>query len=241
MIAIYSIGDAPSAGRYLEGRWGLISFAYWGTSWLRGIEKVLPKLGNLVVDSGAFTIWNGERTGKLEPGRLSLESYARWLSEEAPPHAMALSFDVIGDGRASMLNHQRLCQLLPGRNLVPIWHEGDDLDLLDSYVASSEVVALGRIEGRRSKPKALEFYDAAFNRHPDARFWALGNSTAETLEPYPFYCFDATGWQRNAAYSEKHGWPWNRCSKDTRIRAHVEAISTIAHRPDRQLGLWRAF
>ena len=238
MRAIFAVGDARSAARYLTGEWALISFAYWGTSWLRGIEDALVSFAGLVVDSGAFTIWNRELTGKAQPGALTVETYARWLLEEAPPHECALSFDVIGDGEASLRQHLSLLRLVGDRrNIVPIYHEGDDPCLLDTYVASSGLVALGRTEGRRSERKTLDFYDFCFNRYPEGKFWGLGNSSPKTLEPYPFDRFDSTGWQRNAAYSEALGWPWNRTSKDLRIRAHVEAIKTITHRPSRQLSL----
>lgn len=241
MKPIFAIGDAPTAGRYLVRQWGLISYAYWGTSWLRGIDKVLPQLTGLVLDSGAFTIWQRELRGQAPPGGLNVETYARWLVEVAPSHNWALSLDVIGNGRASMAQYQQLRALVGNKsNLVPVWHEGDDLDLLDSYVASAPLVALGRTDGRRNKRKSFEFYDEAFNRFPEGKFHALGNSDPETLEPYPFESFDSTGWQRNAIYSEKHGWPWNRASKDTRIKAYVEAVCTISHRPAKQLSLWRS-
>ena len=73
--------------------------------------------------------------------------------------------------------------------------------------------------------------DAAFNAYPDGAYHLLGNSTAELIEPYPAKSFDATSWQRDAAYGESQGWPWNRVSKKTRMRAYIEAIETIQHRP----------
>lgn len=237
MRAIFAVGDARSAAKYLPGRWALISYAYWGTSWLEGIEKVASTFAGLVIDSGAFTIWNREQSGKAPPGGITVESYAEFLTKEAPQHAWALSLDVIGNAEASMAQFARLRALLPSRNIVPIYHEGDPIEHLDAYCAASDLVALGRIEGRRSERKSLEFYDTVFNHCPGGKFHALGNASPATLELYPFDSFDSTTWQRNAAYSNALGWPYNRCSKDTRIQAFLEATETIAYRPARQLSL----
>ena len=238
MRAIFAVGDSRSAAKYLAGQWALISYAYWGTSWLDNLDTALAVFAGLVIDCGAFTIWQRELKGEAKPGAINVETYARFLLEEAPPHEWALSFDVIGNGPASMRQHLQLMGLLgEKRNIVPVYHEGDSLDLLDAYIATSDLVALGRTDGRRSERKTFEFYDAVFNRHPNGVFHALGNSSPTTIEPYPFASFDSTGWQRNAAYSNALPWPYNRVSKDLRIRAHIEAITTIAHRPIRQLSL----
>lgn len=237
MRAIFAVGDASSAARYLAGRTVLASYAYWGTSWLRGFEAHLPLFSGLVIDSGAFTSWQRVQKGQ-SPRATTVEEYAQWLVESAPPCLWALTLDVIGDAAASLDQYGRLAKLVSGRvAVVPVFHEGSPPEHLDAYVASSDLVAVGRTDGRRSERKTLEFYDSVFNRWPDGKFHALGNSNPKTLEPYPFASFDSTSWQRDAAYSEAAGWPWSRTSKETRIRAYVEAIETISHRPPKQLRL----
>lgn len=234
MKAFFAVGDSHTAYRLLHGRRILISFAYVGSSWLprRDVPELAAAASEVLIDSGAFTAW---RSGKpIELGR-----YVDWLSTEAPAASGAFVLDVIGDAEASARNHARMRELLPPwrDRLVPVWHEGDPLEHLDEYVARASIVGLGRIEGRRSELKTLDFYDLAFNRHPNARFHALGNASPSTLEPYPFTSFDSTTWQRDAAYSNAAKWPYNRCSRDTRMRAHVEAAETIVHRPATQLRI----
>jgi len=95
--------------------------------------------------------------------------------------------------------------------------------------------------GKAGVKKTFAFYDEVFNRYPSGKFHALGNANPLTLEPYPFTSFDSTGWQRDAGYSNDVGWPYNRCTRTTRMLAYIEATTTIEHRPPRQLGLrWRA-
>lgn len=231
MKAYFAVGDSHTALKFLAGHRMLVSFAYVGSTFLPA--KAVAELGGasagLMIDSGAFTAW---RKGKP----ISLESYSTWLLN-APPHDVALTLDVIGDADASILNWDTLRQIHPG--IVPVWHEGDPVEHLDEYVAGATIVALGRIAGRRSAQKTLEFYDAAFNRH-EHKYHALGNADPAQLEPYPFDSFDSTGWQRDAVYTHSKSWPFNRCAKETRLRAYIEATETIEHRPAAQVTLGEA-
>lgn len=235
MKAIFAVGDVQTATRMLAGRSALVSFAYVGTRWVP--RALLPKLAavvaDLTIDSGAFTAW---RQGKP----IDLGRYIDWLLCDAPPFSHAIALDVIGDAEASVRNWRHMLELAPSLapRLMPVWHEGDPEEHLEEYAARAPIVGLGRIEGRRSEQKTFAFYDEAFNAQPDGRFHALGNASPTTLEPYPFASFDSTGWQRDAAYSNAARWPFNRCSKETRIRAYIEATCSIEHRPARQLRLF---
>lgn len=231
MESFFAIGDAATAIRLLAGRRALVSFAYVGTNWVpvAKLAQIAGVTSALMIDSGAFTAWR-----KGLP--LDVGAYIAWLAADAPPFAWAIAGDVIDDAAASLTNWRAMPRL-DGR-AVPVFHEGEPVEHLDEYVATSQRCALGRIGGRRSESKTFEFYDLVFNRHPDAKFHALGNASATTLEPYPFASFDSTGWQRDAAYSNAARWPFSRCSKETRMRAYVEATESIEYRPAKQTSLF---
>lgn len=230
MKAYFAVGDSSTAIRLLAGHRALISFAYVGSSFLptKKVSELASVTSGLMIDSGAFTAW---RKGSA----IQLDAYSRFLLT-APVHEWAIALDVIGDAEASVANWRLMRQRHP--TIVPVWHEGDPVSILDEYASAGGLIGLGRIEGRRSDQKTLEFYDAAFNRHPDTMFHALGNANPMQLEPYPFYSFDSTGWQRDAAYSQSHKWPYNRCTKETRMRASIEATETIEHRAPKQQPLF---
>jgi hypothetical protein len=233
MRAFFAVGDGRTAARMLTGRNVLLSFAYLGTSWLpaKCVSAITSGALSVMVDSGAFTAW---KQGKA----IDLEDYLRWLEAPAFTFETAIALDVIGDADASVSNWQRMRARAPHVRLMPVWHEGDPIEHLDEYAARAPIVGLGRIEGRRSEVKTLEFYDAAFNRWPTLAMHALGNANPTTLEPYPFASFDSTGWQRDAAYSNAARWPFNRCSRETRMRAYLEATETVEHRPAKQMRLF---
>jgi len=234
MKAFFAIGDAHTGIKFLSDKRVLFSFAYVGTNWLPNhkLAEVCAGSPEVMIDSGVFTAWKQGKT-------IELETYVDWLKNTAPAFRWCMALDVITDAKASLAQWRKMISSAPtlASSIVPVWHEGDPLDILDEYVSLSELVALGRIEGRRSEQKTYEFYDAAFNAYPEGRFHALGQANPVHLEPYPFASFDSTGWQRDAAYSNAARWPFNRCSKETRLRAYIEAIETIEHKPPKQLSL----
>lgn len=209
-------------------------------------------------DSGAFTAWQRRKKSRCEacgmraqlPGdvchvckeqgqtTLSVEAWASFIVEHAASFSYFVTLDEIGDGAASLVNWTRLLQLVPAKHhakLVPVWHEGDPVEHLHEYDPSARLVGLGRTTGRHAgaagKKATRVFYDAAFNAFPSGAFHLLGNGTPETIQPYPARSFDATTWQRDSAYAESHGWPWSAVTKETRMRAYIEAIETISYQP----------
>lgn len=239
MTPIYAVGDAWTALRMLEGHAMLVSHAYLGSSFVPW-EKLLELRAAaplLWADCGAFTQWTRAQKGKPHVA-LTVEGWAAFVVERAETFDRFISLDEIGDAEASLKNWLRLLELVPSElheKIIPVWHEGDPLEHLDAYDPSARLVALGRTTGRRpgreGRRATFAFYDDAWNAYPDALYHSLGNCNPDLLQPYPFRTFDATTWQRDAAYSEELGWPWCSVSKDTRMRAYIEATDQIRHIP----------
>lgn len=227
MEAIFAVGAASVAVRILAGRSALVSFAKIGTNFCptKSVEKLLKVCPRVVLDSGAFSAWTLGTP-------IDLSKYIDHVREHGGRFAWCAALDAIGDGPQSVTNWHAMRASLPelASKIVPVFHEGEPLELLDEYTAAGGLVGLGRTEGRLSKPKTFAFYDACFNRAPGAKFHAFGNGSPETLEVYPFASFDCTTWERDSSYGGSHGWPWSSASKNTRMTAYVEALSTIRHR-----------
>jgi hypothetical protein len=234
LLAYFGVGDAGTALKMLAGRRAMVSFAYYGTSYVsaQAFDRLLGACSGVAVDSGAFTAW---RKG-LRDWPAHAERYKAFLRSFEGRFDFAVSLDVIGDAEASL--RAWLDLTAEGFNVVPVWHEGDPLEHLDAYGPADRLVGLGRTEGRRCKTKGLAFYDDAFNHYPAGRFHALGNASPEQLSLYPFHSFDAVTWQLNSTYAGKFGWPWSACSKQTRMLAYLEASETIAYVPAKQLDLF---
>lgn len=237
MNAIFAVGAASVAKRLLSGRRALVSFAFIRAGrWVRLSDAVALSsvCRGVWCDSGAFTAWT-------QGAPIPLDEYTDFLDRNHSLFERVVALDVIGDGRASHDNWARMMSADRAwrDKLIPVFHEGDDVSLLDHYMEGSSTVGLGRTFGRKSKAATFAFYDLAFNRYPLGRFHAFGNGSPETLEPYPFESFDCTTWERDATYGGSHGWPWSAASKEARMRAYVEAFETIRYRggPARQMDI----
>jgi hypothetical protein len=260
MVPVFATGDASTAIRLLPGKAVLVSHAWLGSSFVPWdlLQILLDVAGEVTADCGAFTRWQRRLKGKCESCGIvttalgericekcktkaplfTLELWAEFIECHHHRYKRFVAPDVIGDAVASMANWQQLLAMLPPRHrhrVMPVWHEGDPIEHLEEYDPASRLVSIGRTKGRQAgaagKKATRVFYDAAFNAFPDGDFWALGNGNPETLEPYPFHYFDQTTWQRDSAYSQSHGYPWSAVSKDTRMRAYIEASETITYRP----------
>lgn len=223
MRAFFAVGDGATAVRMLGGRRVLVSFANLGV-WIteahvEQLEKTSPEI---LYDSGAFTAWNSGRT-------IALAEYDAFIERRHGQGRRFLALDVIGSLEQSIAQYE-LLRARFGEVIVPVWHEGEPLDALGAYLERAPVVAIGRTAARR-QPRAvtLTLYDEVFNAFPSAKLHALGVGRPELLEPYPWDSFDATSWQRDAAYSASLGWPYSACSKETRMRAYVEATEAIRY------------
>jgi hypothetical protein len=260
MIPVFAVGEAGKAIRLLEGRAALVSAAYIGTTWLpeEKLSTLLEVVCECTKDCGAFTRWQRRLKGECEAcgkkgmglaqrlcepcdeaGKiLTVESWAQDVVANAARFKRFIALDEIGDAQASLDNWIELLRLVPRdlhHQLMPVWHEGDPIEHLQEYDPGSRLVAIGRTKGRQAgnagRKATRVFYDEAFNEFPEGDFWALGNGNPETLQPYPFSHFDQTTWERDSAYGESHGWPWSAVSKDTRMRAYIEATESICYRP----------
>ena len=111
MKAFFAVGDASTAARMLIGRRVLFSFAYIGSSWLpeKHMKPLCAGASDIMVDSGAFTVWN--RGEAIDIGR-----YVAWLLSRTMPYSTAISLDVIGDADSSV----KIGNALQPKCLIPV-------------------------------------------------------------------------------------------------------------------------
>lgn len=198
--------------------------------------RALTDLGcELVFDSGAFQAW----TKGVAMDVPAYVNFLRSLDAEGIPWLWGAAPDVIGDESATRKGWESLQSTAPDLcgKIVPVFHEGDSMSLLDSYEPGRRLIGLGRTDGRKSKKASLAFYDDCFNRHPDLEAHALGNAAPELLSPFPIKSFDACTWERGAAYSNALPFPYNLCSRESRMKCYVEGFDSIWHAPPEQLSL----
>ncbi|MCK2000321.1 hypothetical protein MZM54_02820 [[Brevibacterium] frigoritolerans] len=187
------------------------------------MEKLRENNLKLLMDSGAFSLFNAQikgkkivdaktydsLKGKQKKGmvkEITLEAYAEFINLYKHLIFGFFNLDVIGDAEASNRNFQKLKELT-GEKPIPVWHcnvddwKESDWTLLNEMVEEDhEIIAIGAtVElGRRVGPKKQndvkrELYKEIFKRHPHQNFHLLGGSGNHLLE-FPFFSADSSGW-----------------------------------------------
>ena len=175
----------------------LASYAY--PDYIEHFTSVATRPYRLLIDSGAFSVWNKGRV-------FSVDDYAHWLHDHIPQWQQGgdvryFNLDVIGDQSASWHNQQRLESR--GLSPIPIFTYGADFAHWHRALDNYEYVALGGLVPFATERKKLwAWLDKCFavvvRRFKDTgvmpRVHILGIGTQASLFRYPCYSADSSSW-----------------------------------------------
>lgn len=154
--------------------------------------------GNIIIDSGAFTVWN-------KGGTIDIEKYLAFCLT-LPQNYTFINLDVIpktGSGSAeieiacdkSFENYQYLSSKLP--NVLPVYHYGDNLKWLKAYADATDYVGVSPANDTHESVKR-EFLRTVY-KHIDpiqTRTHGLGYSSFDGLTYFPFYSVDSISFKK---------------------------------------------
>lgn len=141
-----------------------------------------------MMDSGAFTAYNAGTAidlNKYIEACLSLKEKDKTLTE-------IICLDVIGSGPDSLKNAFIMKEA--GVDCMPVFHIGDDWQILKEYCDNFEKVGLSCRFGEPMK-KSYWFYDQCFARQWPHKFHSFGWVGEEMLMKYPFISSDSSTWE----------------------------------------------
>lgn len=199
MPLLYLAGGNTAWRRELEHHRLLVSFAQPKELRLLRSDWDIP---GILLDSGAFSVW---KSGSV----IDLDKYIDFIKTWQHRLDGYFALDVIPASnrpedvkravQGSLDNLQKM--LDAGLEPIPVYHEGESLELLDFYVASGfEVIGLGATVSR-GRPEITTWLDTIFARYPDQKFHGLAMTQARLLDgTYPFYSVDSTSWLTIAKY-----------------------------------------
>lgn len=140
---------------------------------------MIPELAgrDVVLDSGAFTVWksNGKK-------KIGIEQYGAFLRAWGHCLTACFALDVIGGTADQQLeNLQRLHATGITVPVWPVFHEGDDWQLLAEYVrlGYKKVAIAGTVS--RGRPSLLRWVWAVLERHPEIQYHGLGMTQEQML------------------------------------------------------------
>jgi hypothetical protein len=148
----------------------------------------------LMLDSGAFTIWNSG-------GQVELETLVR--ESKKPRWTESVSLDVIGDWRGTQANAIKMRAL--GSPAMPVFHMGDPWELLTFYCSNWPKVGLGGMVGLNVRHVA-DWLDGVFARAWPHRYHSFGMTNPRLLLRYPFHSADSSTWCSLGRFGTVIGW-----------------------------------
>jgi len=144
----------------------------------------------LLIDSGAFTDW---KSGK----ETSVEEYMDFLESLPVKPWRYFVLDKIGDSQGTKKNYEIM--LNRGFKPIPIFTRGSDLDDLDYYYETSDIVGIGGLVGTKNSKGYLKHVISKNKNRP--LHW-LGLTHSSMVGHYkPFSC-DASSWESGGRYGQ---------------------------------------
>ncbi len=142
---------------------------------------------NWSMDSGAYTAYT-------KGGIIDLSAYidkCLELRENDPTLTDIIALDVIGSGERSYKNTIKMKEA--GVDAMPVFHIGDDWQLLKEYCKGWDKVG---ISCRFGEPlnKSYWFYDQCFARAWPKRFHSFGWMEEKVMIRYPLHSADSASW-----------------------------------------------
>jgi hypothetical protein len=205
----------------------------------------------VMIDNGAFSIWQKVRQGKPIPERLSLAALGDWSGYYAwaerwlrYPTTWAVIPDVIEGDEAE--NDAVLAEWPFGDRGAPVWHMYESLDRLCRLDADWPKVCIGSSGefATLGTPRWHRRMEEAFNA-----VW-LGGTAPNDLHllrglhegrigPYPFASLDSSDvaqnhWRRRDPGEKARRWDSVQCPVSWEPREHLELVASI---PSKGLGV----
>jgi hypothetical protein len=135
-----------------------------------------------VLDSGAFTAW---KAGKP----IALDDYCKFIEQLPFKPWRYFNLDVIGDGDKSMRNYEIM--LKRGFTPVPIFTRGEDIQAIDEYYKTSDVVGIGGLVKTKGN---MGFVKGIMEVVGDRKVHLLGFVRHQYINYYKPYMCDASSW-----------------------------------------------
>ena len=159
----------------------------------------------VLVDSGAYTIDNMKKQGKVVDG-LDLPGYCAWLKEHPTLYTHYVNLDVISNGKATYDNWIEMRK--QGLNPIPVYHATTDVKWLHKYLdAGVDYLCLGAVAFMYTERRLANF-DHIWANHltdkqgmPLVKVHGFGLTSLRIITRYPWFSVDSSSW----AFIARHG------------------------------------
>lgn len=186
-LASSSPGDFKGLHINSESNSVLISFAYF-KNWFKHYKlNGAPKFRSVIIDSGAFTVFNSG-------GKIDLNEYIDFLLtiKSEFDYDQAFSLDVINDADATLKNCEEIWR--QGAECIPVYHIGEPWEFLEHYTKTYPKTGIGGVASLRAKKEKKKFIEQVFSRTWPSRLHGLACTGDEVFLNFPWHSVDSASW-----------------------------------------------
>lgn len=157
------------------------------------IERLIPQLGDFLLDSGAFTFMQGVGHANWDE---YTEEYAAWIVRNKVEKFIEMDIDsVVGLREVERL--RRKLERLTNRQPIPVWHISRGQDYFIKMCDEYPYVAFGGLQtdgvSRDKLERAFPWFINTAHKH-GAKIHGLGYTSIEGMHKYHFDSVDSTAW-----------------------------------------------
>jgi hypothetical protein len=177
------------------------------------LETYQDNYEHIMIDSGAFSVWNKRKT-------IDLDDYIIYCLKYVDSISYVVNLDVIPgkpgqrpskeeverSATAGYRNYQTMIRKgIPKEKLIHVFHQGENFKWLEKMVREMDYIGLSPANDRSTKAK-MEWlkecmpYVTDSDGRPTIRFHGFGVGSIKMIRMFPFYSVDSTAWGRDAQY-----------------------------------------
>lgn len=188
----------------------LVAYPYLNPQILERIEANADHI-RFVLDSGAFTAWKAGKT-------ITLNQYCDFLDKLPIKPWRYFALDVVGDPKATMSNYRAM--LKRGYKPVPVFTRGEEIEVLEEYYETSDVVGIGGLVGTE---RNRGFVKGIMERVGRRRVHWLGFTNLNFIRVLKPYMADSSSWNMGGRYGAASVYlGGGRCRKLTRATCRAD-------------------
>ena len=177
----------------------LLSYARVGQDFGNFIHGNRPRLGDLMVDSGAYS----EMKDTL---KINLDQYTAFLKGAGHLFDYTINLDVEPENYdRRMWNLLKLRKVCP--NILPVVHDPYSGEIDQLYDDGYHYILIGSSDGRNRAQQDFIFNRYVYsNRFPGLRLHKLGTTSYNTFSEYPYYSGDSTSFVQAGGFGQVMYW-----------------------------------
>ena len=157
-------------------------------------EKLMPFFGDFLLDSGAFTLFMSNTTGRVDWVKY-MDGYIDFINRNKVSKFFELDVDSIC-GYNKVKDMRKYIEQGTGKKVIPVWHKSRGQSEFIKMCEEYDYVAIGGIVSKEIVPAEYKYFPWFIKTAHEhgAKIHGLGFTSLNGIKKYHFDSVDSTAW-----------------------------------------------